>query len=387
VAESSKGQRIQELMTFDGRILEMVGDNPVVNVPVDPRIDVTALTADDPDPKFVNVETIRTGVSKTNKRRYNRQVVTEIHQLTAGVQGFLGHPDPSKYGFEFREPQCIYVGSIVQELEGGGSRAVAKAYLFKTSPLREWVPKSIGAKNPMTVSINGTGDVLQNSGVLDVLHISELQSIDWANPGTEGMGTSQAMSVVSEMQHNNEGGNGNMEPKEILKNTTIAELRAYNPDIYNGMVQGVSVQELQLSNPNLYKQIQESGKITEMQLTVDGAQKSVKLSEFQGILDGKDQKIAELQGKIEESRITEYKTKKIAEQVPENMRELFSKRVTGKSEADIDASIAAEIAFVREMGGTINNPPAGNGGNRGTGGDDLKTGVMNLFGAKKEFIK
>ena len=152
-------ERVSIFMTADKRICEMMSDTALVNVPVDPRIDIATITADDPDPKFVNVEVIRAGVSG-NSRRYNNNVVREVSQLVPGCQGFFGHPDPSKYGFEFREPQCIYVGSTVETMADGLDRCIAKAYLFKTSALREWVPKSIAAGNPMTVSINGAADVI-----------------------------------------------------------------------------------------------------------------------------------------------------------------------------------------------------------------------------------
>lgn len=140
-------------MTAKKRICEMAAIS-TLNVPVDPRIDIDTITADDPDPKFVNVEVIRSGISGNN-RRYNNRIVDEISDLVPGVQGFFGHPDPSKRSFEFREPQCIYVGSMTETMADGLKRCIAKAYLFKTSPLREWVPKSIAAGNPMTVSING----------------------------------------------------------------------------------------------------------------------------------------------------------------------------------------------------------------------------------------
>ena len=114
-------ERVSIFMTADKRICEMMSDTALVNVPVDPRIDIATITADDPDPKFVNVEVIRAGVSG-NSRRYNNNVVREVSQLVPGCQGFFGHPDPSKYGFEFREPQCIYVGSTVETMADGLDR-------------------------------------------------------------------------------------------------------------------------------------------------------------------------------------------------------------------------------------------------------------------------
>ena len=237
-------ERVSIFMTADKRICEMMSDTALVNVPVDPRIDIATITADDPDPKFVNVEVIRAGVSGNS--RYNNNVVREVSQLVPGCQGFFGHPDPSKYGFEFREPQCIYVGSTVETMADGLDRCIAKAYLFKTSALREWVPKSIAAGNPMTVSINGAADVMRNGDLLDVIHMTELQSIDWANPGTEGMETSKAMSVVNEMK--NKGGNNDMaeqiNAQDIMKNMTVAEFRAYNPNGYDSMIKGLTVTDV-----------------------------------------------------------------------------------------------------------------------------------------------
>ena len=62
--EYTKEQLI-DIMTLKSRICEMVSETTMVNVPVDPRIDIETITADDPDPKFVNVEVIRAGISGT----------------------------------------------------------------------------------------------------------------------------------------------------------------------------------------------------------------------------------------------------------------------------------------------------------------------------------
>lgn len=373
---------INEISLDDCRILEMVQDNSLVNVPVDNRIDISTITADDPDPKFVNVEVIRAGISKTNRRRYNNNVVREINDLIPGLQGYLGHPDPSKYGFEFREPQCIFVGSLLEQMQDGVHRTIAKAYLFKSSPLREWIPKSIAANNPMTVSINGAADIVRNSDIIDVIHMTNLQSVDWANPGTEGMGTSTAISVVREQQNNNNlGGSEMSDAKDIIKNTTVTEFKAYNQDGYNAILQSVTVQELQSINPKLLDQIKESSQIVEMQMVIGGEKKSVKIAEMQSIITELEGKVSTLSSDIDTMKITEFKTKKINELVPETYREKISGRVTGKTEEEITSSINAEIAYIREMGG-LTNVPAGT--NRQTAPDDMKTAVKNLFGVNTE---
>lgn len=368
------------IMVSDKRICEMVSEMSMINVPVDPRIDIDTITADDPDPKFVNVEVIRAGVSNNN-RRYNNNIVKEISQLIVGCQGFFGHPDPSKYGFEFREPQCIYVGSIIDEMPDGLSRCIAKAYLFKTSQLREWVPKSIAAGNPMTVSINGSADIMRGGDIIDVVHMTDLQSVDWANPGTEGLETSRAMSVVTEM---NEGGNKMAETinaQDIIKNVSVAELRAYNPGAYDTIIKGTTVQELQAINPALVQSIIESNRITEMEFTIGGKKENVKVSELQAKFDGYEATITELNSKFQKAELDAYKNQKIAEMVDEDHIEAFKKRVTGNTKAEIDASINSEIEFVREMGG-MNNRPAPR---KAPGGDDdIKDAVARMFGVKSE---
>lgn len=353
--------------------------NDSLDVKVDERIDIATITADDESPMFVNIEVVRAGISGNN-RRYNNAVVREINAMVPGVQGFLGHPDPSKFGFEFREPQCIYVGSTVDVLPDNTERCIAKCYVFKSSPLREWIPKSIAANNPMTVSINAIGDVIKSDSILDVVHITELQSIDWANPGTEGMFTSRAMSVVSE-QISNMGGNKQMDAKEIIKNATVAEFKAYNPDGVTGLLQSVTVAELQSANPELFNQIKQSAIVTEMKLNVDGEEKMVKLTEMQGIIDAKDAKITELNGTIATMKIEEFKAKKIAELVPEQYRDKIASRITGTTEDAITECINNEIAYIREMGGLDNMP----GGRQQHGGmtDDVKAQVAKLFGHKE----
>lgn len=380
--DTTKGNKIVEFSVGDSRICEMSGDTQLINVPVNPRIDIDTITADDPNPKFVNVEVLRAGVSKGNNRRYNNHIVSEVNEMVPGTQGFFGHPDPSKFGFEFREPQCIYVGSMVEHMADGLDRCIAKAYIFKTSPLREWIPKSIAAGNPMTVSINGVGDILRCGDILDVVHMTDLQSIDWANPGTEGMETSKAMSVVREM---NKGGDSNMDninAQDIIKNATVTEFKAFNPNGYDAIVRGITVTELQAANPQLVEAIKESAKITEMAITRDGKEEKVKLGDIQGIITGMEQKITELQSTADKSKLEAYKAQKITEMVDEGHREAFMKRVTGNTEAEIDASITEQINFVREMGGTINAPKNTRGNNNGE--PDMKASMRALFGVKEE---
>lgn len=375
--------RITECMSIESRVCEM-SDISEVDVPVDPRIDIDVITADDDDPKFVNVEVLRAGISKTNRRRYNNNVVREVNDMIPGVQGFYGHPDPSKEGFEFREPQCIFVGSMVEHMPDGIDRTIAKAYLFKTSALREWIPKSIAAGNPMTVSINGTGDVMRGNDVIDVVHMSDLQSVDWANPGTEGMCTSQAISVVKELQ-NKKGGleMPDNNAKQIISEVTVSELKAYNPDGYDGVIKNVTVEELRRVNPEVVSKIEDGCKVTELALKVGGEDKSVKISELQGIITGLEEKNAQLESDINDAKITEMKSRLIGEMIPEEFREKVGCRITGTTEDEIKASIENEVAYIREMGCNWDNQPVGRlKDNKNS--DEMKSAIAGLFGHKSE---
>lgn len=378
---------IFDIISCEARVLEMVSETTLVNVPVHPSIDIDIITADDPDPKFVNVEIVRGGTTSGNKRRYNNENAKQVARMIPGVQGFLGHPDPSKYGFEFREPQCIYVGSMLDTMENGTVRCIAKAYLFKSSRLREWVPKSIAAGKPMTVSINGRADIMRNGEYVDVVTITDLESIDWANPGTEGISSSKAMSVVREMENNSENGGTSMsmEVKDVLMNATVTEFKAFNPDGYANMVRGISLMELKAHNPDLVKAIEDGVKVTEMTLQVGGETKTVKLTELQGIVAGLEGQLATAQNEAKSAKLLEFKTGKIAEMIPEELREQVSKRVSGDSEEAILAGINAEIAYIREMKGLGANDPIGTKAR--DGGDktpDVKDQVAAMFGVKKD---
>lgn len=380
-------EQIFDIISCDARVLEMVSETTLINVPVHPSINIDVITADDPDPKFVNVEIIRGGTTSGNNRRYTNENARQVARMVPGVQGFLGHPDPSKFGFEFREPQCIYVGSMLDTMQDGSVRCIAKAYLFKSSRLREWVPKSIAAGKPMTVSINGRADVIRNGEFLDVVTVNELESIDWANPGTEGISSSKAMSVVREMENNSENGgiSMSMEVKDVLKNATVTEFKAFNPDGYANMVKGISLTELQAHNPDLVRTIEEGAKVTEMSLKVGGETKLVKLTEFQGILDDMEGKLALAKGEAQAAKLLEYKTSKIAEMIPEELREQVSRRVSGDTEQAIMDSINAEISYIREMKGLGENDPIGtNVRDGGAKAPDVKDQVAAMFGVKKD---
>ena len=169
--------------------------------------------------------------------------------------------------------------------------------------------------------------------------------------------------------------------QEIMKNMTVAEFRAYNPNGYDSMLKGITVQELQAVNPDLIACIVEEHKVTEMQFTIGGKQETVKVTELQDKFDAYEQKITELENAEKQAKLDAYKTKKVTEMVDEAHVDVFMKRVSGNTEAEIDASIESEIAFVREMGG-MNNTPAPRNTHK-LGDNNMKSAVRNMFGVKE----
>ena len=147
-------------------------------------------------------------------------------------------------------------------------------------------------------------------------------------------------------------------------------------------LKSVTVAELQAANPSLMNEIKQSAVVTEMKLTIDGAEKMVKLTEMQGIVDAKDAKITKLNGTIASMKIEEFKAKKIAELVPEQYRDKIASRITGTTEDAITECINNEIAYIREMGGLDNTPGGRQPGHSGTT-DEVKSQIAKLFGHKE----
>lgn len=376
---------------MDDRIFEIAGvllgttndEDSTFNIPNHESINVDELIMDDDDPMFVNVEVIRNSQSGNN-RVYDDNIVRALNEMIPGTMGYLGHPDPSKNGFEFREPHCVYVGSKVVDMGNGVIASVGKAYIFKTSPLREWIPKSMIAGNPMTVSINAFGDVYNDpsSGVKYVKNINKLESIDWANPGTEGLSSSTAISVVKEMKEKEDNSMGDNR-EDIVRGVSLAEIKAYNPTMVNGLLKDVSISELRDANAPLYDSIVESGKITEMKLIVDDKEVTVELSKIQELLDNKQNEVNKLESKISEMELKATKDKLIMEMVPEQYIDKISSRITGKDEKEIRECIQTELNYITEIADVkFDNLPRGVVPK--TGKDDIVNSVKQLFGVVEE---
>lgn len=340
-------------------ICEMVSkeDNSVPNAP---NIDVNEITKGDDDPMFVTVEVIRSRVKSGNNRVYDDNVVKQIAELLPGTPGYLGHQDPSKRSFEFREPHSLYVGSVVKTDQTTGQvRALGKAYIYKNSPLREYIRTHNAANNPLCVSIEGEGSGMRGTGDTTIItRIDRLKSVDWANPQTAGLPDSKILSIMTEMI--DEGGN-NMDPKEVIKNVTLTEIKAYNPAVVDGLVKGITLAELRASNPTVVQEIENAVRVSEMTLKVEGTEKKVPLTEIQGIITAAEATISEMKAM---AGLEKHLQETLEAEVSEEHRDRVKARISlvpSMTKDKITEMVKAEVAYITEISGTsgTNNKPRG----------------------------
>lgn len=383
---------IFDVVETENRILEINADLEEVNeeskykVMTDSRINIEELLNGDDEPMFATVEVLRNGMSK-NKRNYSVSVVQDLMNKVVGTVGYLGHSDARKMGFEFREPQSIYVGSSLVQEEDGTVRLLGKSYIFKNSPLREWLPKSIACGSPMSVSIQGKAKCFENlDKTIDVQTIVDLESIDWCNPKTQGMSNSINLSLTTEMVENpnsiiiTEKGDVKMAEEKILEQEVIET--PVVEEVEETVEEVVTEETVIETEETVTEQIEE---VSEMEIKF--SEMETKISEMETTIAEKNSRIAELEREISEIRaeqerveLESYKAEKIAEQIDEAHRESFAKRINGKSKEEIDSQISELIDFVKEMGGLDNPVPAPV--KKVNNDDDLREQVIRLFAGK-----
>ena len=173
--------------------------------------------------------------------------------------------------------------------------------------------------------------------------------------------------------------------QDVIRNVTVSELRAYNPSGYEGVIQSITVHELQQHNKSLYDKIVEDNKVTSVALSLGGKEEKVQISEMQGVVDKLESRIKDLEGEIETAKVSEMRTRLVAQYIPDDLRAKVMPRIGGNTEDEIKKSIETEVAYIEEMSGTKvsmgkNNPIGRNSDDP----DDLKKSVLSMFGVKDE---
>lgn len=353
-------------------VIEMA-EKTSIDVPFDPRLDMDEITKGDDSPLYAIVEVLRSALSR-NKRRYSKKNVEQIAEKLVSTPAYLGHANPNGVGWEFREPMGVFVGSKVEEIDENTNRCLGKFYIFESSPLREWLPKTNLVQNPLQVSISAKATGIQKKDEIVIHDITELDSVDFCNSGTAGMTTSVVLDVT---EIYTEGEIETMDRQEIIASLTVEEIQS-------------APAFADIPAPEVVEQI------TEMTLTVAGEERTVALEEVQSIIeemerrpltisveiDGENKtltgeeihetlcecwakrdllqaKIDEIEAKRRLDELNAYKEAKVTEMFDESQCEVVMKRITADTEEGIDTQINEMKDFISELNiGVIDNPVA-----------------------------
>lgn len=209
-----------------------------LDVPIDAQL-ITDISEGDKDPMFVTIEVINEGVSR-NGRAYDKKTIESLaEQINAKKpDGYYGHLTDDERKTKYPEPQTIWLGAKVTEVKGK-TRLFAKGYVLpEAKTLRSYLKKAKAAGKNVAVSVYGLAKVAKDTAnnVMRVQSMA-LESIDWARPGSEGVLNMGLFSVTSEMMDNISSDKGvEMDRVEVLKSTTVDELKELNPAVVTEMV-------------------------------------------------------------------------------------------------------------------------------------------------------
>lgn len=176
-------------------------ENLKIDVPFADGVDVAKLTKGDKSPLFVTVEAVNDTVSK-GKRRYTPEVIQEIaSQINENKpDGYDGHLKDEDRPYARPKSQTIWLGAVVKEVDGK-LRLFVKGYVFPyAKELRQYLKAAKATGKKVAVSIYGQAQHVWNKvlGAYDLTNF-QLESIDWARSGAEGVPALGYLGVASEM--------------------------------------------------------------------------------------------------------------------------------------------------------------------------------------------
>lgn len=206
----------------------MSADPKLLIVPSSKKVNIEKLTEGDKDPLFVTVEVLNPQISQ-NKRRWTSALLENVaEQINDKIpDGYMGHVKDEDRGTASPKAQTIWIGAVVKEV-AGKLRLLAKGYVLPyAKDLKQYLRKALAAGKQIAVSVYG--EALQEyDKVAKVYDVKEfdLESIDWARPGSQGIiGT--LVPVLAKEQK--------MDREEVLKSLTLEELKESRPDLVDAL--------------------------------------------------------------------------------------------------------------------------------------------------------
>lgn len=215
-----------------------------IEVPVDQSV-IDQIKADDENPLFVTIEVINDGISRNGNHWTKQAIAGLVEQINAKrPDGYMGHLKPDERRSKFPDPVVVWLGATAKEVDGK-TRLFAKGYVLpEAKTLRSWLKTAVAAKKNVAVSVYGAATRVVR-GIADMTSFN-LESIDLARPGSEGVRNMGLLTVTQEMA--DDSGNAeqgdDMTLEEALKSATVSDLRAYVPEsVIQEMVEEAGVNE------------------------------------------------------------------------------------------------------------------------------------------------
>lgn len=220
-----------EKIHFEGTISEMQNkvDAFQINVPFASGVNVEELVEGDDNPLFVTVEALNPQISG-NRRRWTEEALYQVAEQVNSLRpdAYQGHIKEDDRNSASPESQTIWLGAIVQEI-AGKKRLFIKGYVLPyASKWRQYLQKAKAVGKRVAVSVYGKAYQIWNNTMkaYDISNFN-LESIDWARSGSEGVKGMGYLQLTSEMSK----GKQIMERTEILQSVTIGEMKEINPSI------------------------------------------------------------------------------------------------------------------------------------------------------------
>ncbi len=226
---------------YTATIAEMSADGKGALVVVDPDLLRGVVDSDDTDPMFVTIEVLNEGVSR-NGRNWTRELISSVaEQVNAKkVDGYRGHLTEDERSHKSPDAETIWLGATAKEVDGK-VRLFAKGYVLPYAKnLRSYLKSAKAAGKNVAVSVYGTARQAAKdaAGVISMANFN-LESIDWARPGSEGVPNSGVFMITAEMNSEVKEGE-TMDKAEVLKAVSVSELKEANPEIVSEITNDVT---------------------------------------------------------------------------------------------------------------------------------------------------
>lgn len=210
-----------------GTVAEMANNSTDgIVIPVAQGVDLDQLTHGDPDPLFITIDALKPGRSE-NKRHYSLSEVRSIAKQVMDLKpnGYLGHLTDAEKEHVYPDPVVIWIGATVAKYEGI-ERLFIKGYVLpKHDKFRDYLRRALATGTNIAVSIFGAAFQKWNRETkgYDVSEF-DLESIDFARSGAEGMPNAGFLKLTAEMKQGDD-----MTREEVLESVTVAEMKSINP--------------------------------------------------------------------------------------------------------------------------------------------------------------